>query len=162
MTQSHEKFSLRLHSTPPLSQSSLPETSKYFTASHFTGSPKADRSSAFSLSDSGINGNGKDGNCPNFTPTYPGGCSFILSVGATQNFSPEVAVNKEVAGFYSGAGASNFAPVPFYQKNEVSKYLGGLDQINNGHFKSGGRMFPDISAREFEVVDVEGDPLPIF
>ena len=46
----------------------------------------------FSSGDDGVDGSGGE-TCPKFVVTYPGGCPYILSVGATQSFSPEVMVD---------------------------------------------------------------------
>jgi len=101
-----------------------------------------------SSGDSGVNGQGSTSStCPPFIPTYPSGCQYILSVGATQGFSPEVATGTDVAGFYGGAGFSNYFPTPSYQKNDVSKYLSSLGSSQAGNFNAGGRGYPDVSAQ---------------
>lgn len=65
-----------------------------------------------SSGDSGVDGQGQGDTCPPFLPTYPGGCPYILSAGATQSFGPEVMVDTSLAGFYSGAGFSNLFTTP--------------------------------------------------
>ena len=101
-----------------------------------------------SSGDSGVNGQGSSSDtCPPFTPTYPGGCPYILSVGATQGFSPETAAGTDIAGFYGGAGFSNYFPTPDYQKSAVQNYLGTLDPSQAPYFNAGGRGYPDVSAQ---------------
>ncbi|PWN33128.1 subtilisin-like protein, partial [Meira miltonrushii] len=96
---------------------------------------------------SGDNGvGGTDGDtCPPFVPTYPSGCPYVLSVGALQDFSPEVAVNPSLAGFYSGAGYSNLYAQPAYQKSAVAAY--GNPAIAGNYYNRSGRAYPDVSAQ---------------
>ena len=75
-----------------------------------------------SSGDAGVSGLGFEGQdvCAGtaalpYLSTYPSGCPYIASVGATQGFSPEKMVNNLVPsnpvlaiGFFSGAGRSNF------------------------------------------------------
>lgn len=100
----------------------------------------------FSSGDSGVDGNGGE-TCPKFKVTYPGGCPYILSVGATQSFSPEVMVSTSLAGFYSGAGFSNYFPIPSYQATVVAAYIAGAGKTYIADYNSSGRAFPDISAQ---------------
>ncbi|KAK0548262.1 hypothetical protein OC846_002981 [Tilletia horrida] len=97
--------------------------------------------------DSGVSGNG--GSCPAsnsaFVPTYPSGCPYVVSVGATQSF-PEQMVSKAGSGFTSGAGFSNIFPRPSYQDSAVQSYLSQIGGANAGLFNSGGRSFPDVAA----------------
>lgn len=78
---------------------------------------------------------------------YPGGCPYILSVGATQNFAPEAMVDTSLAGFYSGAGFSNYFSTPAYQQSVVSSYVNGPAASQKPFFNNGGRAFPDVSAQ---------------
>ncbi|KAF8308704.1 subtilisin-like protein [Clavulina sp. PMI_390] len=98
-----------------------------------------------SSGDDGVSGQG--GTCPPFQPTYPGGCPYILSVGATQSFSPEVMVDTSLAGFYSGAGLSNRFTTPSYQTSVVSAYETALGTTASGDYNKSGRAFPDVSAQ---------------
>ncbi|KAK0554894.1 hypothetical protein OC845_000535 [Tilletia horrida] len=97
--------------------------------------------------DAGVSGNG--GSCSAagspFIPTYPGGCPYVLSIGATQ-FFPEVMVDKNQSGFTSGAGFSNVFSRPSYQDSAVSSYLSQIGSANAGSFNSAGRSFPDLAA----------------
>jgi tripeptidyl-peptidase-1 len=97
-----------------------------------------------SSGDDGVTGQGDS--CPAFTPTYPSGCQYILSVGATQGFSSEVMVNPSLAGFYSGAGASNIFPIPSYQSTQVAAYEKQIGTMK-GYYSQTGRMFPDLAAQ---------------
>lgn len=99
-----------------------------------------------SSGDSGVGGSSGD-TCPPFVPTYPSGCPYILSVGATQNFSPEVAVDPSLAGFYSGAGFSNLFARPSYQTSAVNSYLSKIGTLDAGYYNKTGRAYPDISAQ---------------
>lgn len=76
-----------------------------------------------------------------------GGCQYILSVGGTQNFSPEVMVDISLAGFYSGAGFSNYFPMPSYQTSAVAAYEAELNATDNGFYNTTGRAYPDVSAQ---------------
>lgn len=100
-----------------------------------------------SSGDTGVDGQG-DLSCPPFRPTYPGGCPYVLSVGATQNFSPEVMVSTSLAGFYSGSGFSNYFSTPSYQTSQVAAYEALIGTTPpKADYKTTGRAFPDISAQ---------------
>jgi tripeptidyl-peptidase-1 len=99
-----------------------------------------------SSGDNGVGGTSGD-TCPPFVPTYPSGCPYVLSVGATQNFSPEVAVDPSLAGFYSGAGFSNLFARPSYQASAVQTYLNQLGTQDAGDYNTTGRGYPDTSAQ---------------
>lgn len=86
-----------------------------------------------------------------FIPTYPGGCQYVSSIGATMNFDPEVMVSDTlpgVDGFFSGAGRSNFFPIPSYQASQVAAYDSTLNilQTPPGSYNTTGRSFPDYVA----------------
>ncbi|UZJ52762.1 hypothetical protein CBS101457_002082 [Exobasidium rhododendri] len=98
---------------------------------------------------------GQDDTCPPFTPTYPGGCQYILSVGATQSFSPEVMVDTTLAGFYSGAGASNIFTTPSYQTSQVAAYTSAIGTMS-GDYNTKGRFFPDIAAQGSQFIVIAG------
>ncbi|KAK0531903.1 hypothetical protein OC842_003465 [Tilletia horrida] len=102
-----------------------------------------------SSGDYGVSGQSGD-TCPPFVPTYPSGCPYILSVGATQNFGPEVAVDTSLAGFWSGAGFSNVFSTPSYQSSAVSAYeskISSTSASTGNYFNKNGRAFPDVSAQ---------------
>ncbi|MCO5596092.1 hypothetical protein L7F22_050151 [Adiantum nelumboides] len=94
--------------------------------------------------DNGVGGTQGD-TCPPFVPTYPSGCPYVLSVGALQGFTPEVAVDTTLAGFYSGAGYSNLYSQPSYQSSAVAAY--GNPAIAANNYNKTGRAYPDVSAQ---------------
>ncbi|KAL9940792.1 hypothetical protein V8E36_000280 [Tilletia maclaganii] len=101
-----------------------------------------------SSGDSGVAG--QQDKCPPFTPTYPGGCPYILSVGATQNFSPEVAVDPNQSNFWSGAGFSNIFATPSYQSSAVSGYqskIANTQASTGNYYQKSGRAFPDVASQ---------------
>eukprot|EP00958_Prasinococcus_capsulatus_P030074 scaffold7891_cov390-Prasinococcus_capsulatus_cf.AAC.2 len=119
--------------------------------------------------DSGVNGR-TDPSCTedHFNPPYPAACPYLTAVGATQmdppdltdvyeedacttyvcpKSGPEDAVSYELAGFTSGGGFSNVAPMPDYQKDAVAGYMSsGVDLPPTSYFNTTGRGFPDIAA----------------
>ena len=86
-----------------------------------------------------------------FTPTFPGGCPYITSVGATQVnpgakvTDPESACEQVI---YSGGGFSNVFKMPSYQKSAVETFMTkytppySTDLYN----ATGSRAYPDLSA----------------
>lgn len=60
-----------------------------------------------------------------FTPTFPGTCPYITSVGATQIPSGGAVTDSEEASraFASGGGFSNFFALPCYQEDAVGAYF---------------------------------------
>jgi len=84
-----------------------------------------------------------------FLPTFPATCPYVTSVGATENFSPEVAVSdKGPGGFFSGGGFSNYFSTPKWQQAQINRYLQFLGpQKYNGLYNRTGRGFPDVSAQ---------------
>lgn len=112
-----------------------------------------------------IDGSGPDapyilnGTSGRFTPSFPGTCPYVISVGATQvkpNFTitadlpsgvqPEEACETVI---YSGGGFSDVFPIPEYQNEAVQEWFTdypppyGADRFNNSRKVRG---FPDISA----------------
>ncbi|KAF3797037.1 Aorsin [Colletotrichum gloeosporioides] len=117
----------------------------------------------YSSGDSGVAGNGKqcidsqtgaynEGANGIFNPSFPGGCPWVTSVGATQVLegstvhTPESACQKAI---FSGGGFSNYFAIPDYQKKMVGEYYAknappyGGDRYNNSKVVRG---FPDIAA----------------
>ncbi|KAH8193647.1 hypothetical protein TruAng_012185 [Truncatella angustata] len=76
-----------------------------------------------------------------FTPTFPGACPYITSVGGTAGVLPEKAVS------FSSGGFSDYFPRPAYQDAAVSGYLGGIGGAFSGLYNASGRGFPDVSAQ---------------
>ncbi|KAI0671929.1 subtilisin-like protein [Trametes maxima] len=126
----------------------------------------------YSSGDYGVAGNG--GLCLNsednpefggnvFAPSFPGGCPYITSVGATQVnpgakvTDPESACNQVI---FSGGGFSNVFPMPSYQKSAVEGYLSKYPPpYTSGQYNtSGSRAYPDLSANGANyVVAVQGE-----
>ncbi|KAF7364427.1 Family S53 protease-like protein [Mycena sanguinolenta] len=52
-----------------------------------------------------------------FMPVFPAACPFVTSVGSTQGFAPEKAIN------FTGGGFSNVFPAPQYQTAAVAGFL---------------------------------------
>ncbi|KAI0047118.1 family S53 protease-like protein [Auriscalpium vulgare] len=94
----------------------------------------------FSSGDGGVSGS-QSGTCTTFVPTFPSGCPFMTSVGATTGISPETSAT------FSSGGFSNFFGIPSYQASTVSAYLTKLGSTNSGKFNRTGRGFPDVSAQ---------------
>ena len=109
------------------------------------------------LCGSGDNGVGTSGKCvtndgkntSSFLPSFPDGCPYVTSVGATKNFNPEVAAFDPKNNFASGGGFSNYFERPGYQhdKNVITKYINGLSGKFNGLYNKSGRAYPDIAAQ---------------
>jgi len=94
----------------------------------------------FASGDGGVSGS-QSANCRTFVPTFPSGCPFMTSVGATTGIAPETAAS------FSSGGFSNFFARPSYQSTAVSTFLTKLGSTNSGKFNTSGRGFPDISAQ---------------
>lgn len=82
---------------------------------------------------------------PQFTPTFPGTCPYILSVGGTQAVTPEVAWVDGSGGF------SNYFSRAWYQELAVETYLNfhitpATKKYYEPYTNFAGRGFPDISA----------------
>ncbi|KAL8382145.1 hypothetical protein RB595_006093 [Gaeumannomyces hyphopodioides] len=93
-------------------------------------------------------------------PTFPAGCPFVTSVGATVGAGPERA-----ASFSSGGFSAHHAR-PGYQDPAVQAYLdrtggGGGGSAYAPFFNAAGRGIPDVSAQgvNFRVVDGGRDRL---
>ncbi|PBK98023.1 family S53 protease-like protein [Armillaria gallica] len=87
--------------------------------------------------------------CMTFIPTFPVGCLFLTSVGATQGIT-------EVAASLSSGGFSNLFAHPSYQVLAVSTYLAALGNTNARKFKTTGRGFPDVAAQGNNVEIMNG------
>ncbi|MCO5571947.1 hypothetical protein L7F22_025698 [Adiantum nelumboides] len=99
-----------------------------------------------------------------FTPGFPGGCPYVLSVGATQInpnasvLAPESACNQVI---YSGGGFSNVFSIPTYQKTAVSSWFAQHkpSTYSSKQYNDSGvtRGFPDVSANGARyVVAIDG------
>ncbi|KAI0357925.1 subtilisin-like protein [Trametes cingulata] len=85
-----------------------------------------------------------------FSPTFPGGCPYVTSVGATQVVPGHKVTDPESAVFQrfpSGGGFSNVFPRAQFQEKAVANYL---EKFPPGYapniFNASGRGFPDVSA----------------
>lgn len=103
----------------------------------------------FASGDGGVSGS-QSQSCSSFVPTFPSGCPFLTSVGATTGISPEVAAS------FSAGGFSNVFSRPSFQSSAVSTYLTALGSTNSGRFNSSGRAYPDVSAQGEKVDIVDG------
>lgn len=97
----------------------------------------------YSSGSGGVGGSLPSGepSCTMFVPTFPAGCPFITSVGATTGVSPEIGAN------FSSGGFSSLFLRPNYQLSAVSGYLTDIGALNAGLFNRAGRGYPDISAQ---------------
>ncbi|KAL8914343.1 MAG: hypothetical protein Q9172_007103 [Xanthocarpia lactea] len=104
---------------------------------------------------SGDDGVGPEGSCftnngkntTAFLPSFPAGCPYITTVGATKNFNPEVAAFDPRNGFVSGGGFSNYFHRPIYQDAALKPYITSLGDQFNGLYNQHGRGYPDIAAQ---------------
>ncbi|KAI0746562.1 family S53 protease [Daedaleopsis nitida] len=102
----------------------------------------------FASGDGGVSGS-QSQSCTTFIPTFPSGCPFLTSVGATQGVT-------ETSASFSSGGFSNIFARPSYQAPAVTKYLNALGSTNSGKFNRAGRAFPDIAAQGENVEIVVG------
>lgn len=113
----------------------------------------------FASGDEGVGFSGScssnDGtNSPSFLPEFPSSCPFVTSVGATMNFTPEVAAYKESNGYASGGGFSDYFSRPWYQDGVVDAYVESLRGRDAGFYNQSGRGYPDIAGQGFSYVEV--------
>ncbi|KAI0761500.1 family S53 protease [Trametes elegans] len=94
----------------------------------------------FASGDGGVSGS-QSSRCNNFVPTFPSGCPFLTSVGATQGVNPETAAD------FSSGGFSNIFGAPSYQQTAIRSYLSALGSTDRGKFNVSGRGFPDVSTQ---------------
>jgi tripeptidyl-peptidase I len=85
-------------------------------------------------------------NSSTFLPAFPASCPYVTTVGATQQFEPEVAAFREPGigfdgkthGYYaSGSGFSYYFPRPFYQDQVVPAYVEALNGKYKGLYNPG-------------------------
>lgn len=84
-----------------------------------------------------------------FEPTFPAGCPYVTSVGATYLTNPEKAIS------FSSGGFSMYHPRPQWQRTAVEPYLRTIGDTYAPYFDPRGRAIPDISAQgsNFNVID---------
>ncbi|KAK0634430.1 tripeptidyl-peptidase [Bombardia bombarda] len=87
--------------------------------------------------------------CSCSSPTFPAGCPYVTSVGATSGSNPEKAVS------FSSGGFSIYHARPAYQSTAVATYLKGIGSTYAAYFNASGRAIPDVSAQgvNFQVID---------
>ncbi|KAJ7025641.1 family S53 protease [Mycena alexandri] len=108
----------------------------------------------FSSGDGGVQTSSSTGvgdntaTCKAFGPTFPSGCPWVTSVGATRNVV-------EIAAFLSSGGFSNVFPAPSYQAADTAAYVAQLGSTYRGMYNASGRGFPDVSALglDFQIRD---------
>ncbi|KZV69230.1 family S53 protease-like protein [Peniophora sp. CONT] len=93
----------------------------------------------FSSGDGGVAGSQTTSCSAQFLATFPSGCPYMTSVGATSGY-PEVAAD------FSSGGFSNLFSTPDYQADAVAAYLETLGSEYSGKYNASGRAFPDIAA----------------
>ena len=105
---------------------------------------------------SGDNGVGANGTCfandgtnsSTFLPAFPASCPYVTTVGATQQFDPEIVAHDDANGFTSGGGFSYYFDRPSYQDTVVESYLDNtLGGGYEGLFNPNGRAYPDVAAQ---------------
>ncbi|EMD36470.1 hypothetical protein CERSUDRAFT_156150 [Gelatoporia subvermispora B] len=105
----------------------------------------------FGSGDGGVSGI-QSASCQTFVPTFPSGCPFMTSVGATTGINPETAAT------FSSGGFSNYFGTPSYQASAVASYLQALGSTNSGKFNTSGRGYPDVSTQgENFLIVVDGE-----
>ncbi|THH29754.1 hypothetical protein EUX98_g4430 [Antrodiella citrinella] len=92
----------------------------------------------FASGDGGVSGS-QSASCSTFVPTFPSGCPFLTSVGATSSVP-------ETSATFSAGGFSNVFTQPSYQASAVATYLKALGNTNSGKFTTTGRAYPDVAA----------------
>ncbi|KAI0810809.1 family S53 protease [Irpex lacteus] len=95
----------------------------------------------FASGDGGVSGS-QSSSCSKFVATFPSGCPFMTSVGATQLSG----TSSETAADFSSGGFSNYFGTPSYQSSAVKSYLSAIGSTNSGKFNTSGRAYPDVSA----------------
>ncbi|EPS94287.1 hypothetical protein FOMPIDRAFT_1134693 [Fomitopsis schrenkii] len=94
----------------------------------------------FASGDGGVSGS-QSSSCTDFVPTFPSGCPYVTSVGATTGTSPETAAD------FSSGGFSNVYATPSFQSADVKAYLASIGTEYSGLYNASGRGFPDVSTQ---------------
>ncbi|KAF3764746.1 subtilisin-like protein [Cryphonectria parasitica EP155] len=99
-----------------------------------------------------------DINGTRYSPSFPGNCPYITTVGATQLITNDTSDGESATtDFGSGGGFSNVFPLPSYQSTAVGKFMEKYapDYGPNVYNDTGNaRGFPDVSAVGWQVVTV--------
>jgi len=95
--------------------------------------------------------------CPTLKASYPNGCPYILSVGATSGFGAKeqpvyYGIPSAISGYAwqwaTGSGVSKLWSTPSWQSSYLSTYLAGSNSLysskTSGQFSTTGRAFPDV------------------
>jgi tripeptidyl-peptidase-1 len=81
-----------------------------------------------------------------FLPAFPASCPYVTTVGALEQFEPQVAAwrpdgigpdGKEHGFYASGSGFSNYFPRPSYQDSAVPAYVNALNGLYKGLYNPG-------------------------
>ncbi|EPT01829.1 hypothetical protein FOMPIDRAFT_93538 [Fomitopsis schrenkii] len=102
----------------------------------------------FASGDGGVAGTRSSHSCTDFVPTFPSGCPYLTSVGATGGYNPEVGAS------FSSGGFSKVFATPSFQTSAVSAYLSWLGGNYSGLYNPQGRGYPDVSTQgvDFAIV----------
>lgn len=106
----------------------------------------------FSSGDSGPGGTCKsnvDNSTTTFLPTFPAGCPYVTSVGATTGSAPERGVT------FSSGGFSIYHNRPAYQDDAVGTYLSSIGETYAGLYNNTGRGIPDVSAQGYHFIVID-------
>ncbi|CCM03036.1 uncharacterized protein FIBRA_05153 [Fibroporia radiculosa] len=95
----------------------------------------------FASGDAGVSGFVTGTSCTDFVPSFPSGCPYLTSVGATTGSSPETGASLSAGGF------SNVFSRPSFQSSAVEAYLEYLGDTYSGLYNASGRGYPDVSAQ---------------
>ncbi|KAJ3785777.1 family S53 protease-like protein [Lentinula aff. detonsa] len=107
----------------------------------------------FASGDGGVCGSRSQICASRFVPTFPSGCPYVTSVGATRL---DILKGKETSAEFSGGGFSDYFSRATYQSTSVETYLSTLGDTYGGRFSPNGRAFPDVAAQGFDVLIVNG------
>lgn len=106
----------------------------------------------FGSGDGGVGGVQPGGSCKSnvdnttrFVPLFPSSCPYVTSIGATVNFTPEVAAFDPRNEFATGGGFSNYFAQPEWQAKDVAGYLHMLGSEFDGLYNRSGRAYPDLA-----------------
>jgi tripeptidyl-peptidase-1 len=81
-----------------------------------------------------------------FLPAFPASCLYVTTVGALEQFEPQVSTwrpdgigpdGKEHGFYASGSGFSNYFPRPSYQDSAVPAYVNALNRLYKGLYNPG-------------------------
>ncbi|KAI0028799.1 subtilisin-like protein [Vararia minispora EC-137] len=91
-----------------------------------------------------------------FNPSFPGGCPFITSVGATMVPQNKTVADPETACelvIFSGGGFSNIFPLPSYQASAVTSFLKNHPPpFTSAQFNNSGKALPPGIDGQFALV----------